>query len=380
MTTRTEKYIEIPATAPGTSRIIKVVEYGDPQARPKVYLQAAIHADEVPGILVLHYLQQLLDEADAQGKIEGHVVLVPMANPLGTDQRIFGNMIGRYSFSDGVNFNRGHAEVADKVGDVIADKLTDNAAANTQLIRAALTAAAHELKANDEVAFLKRTLMEHAIDADICLDLHCDSEAILHMYTLDQSWDKASDLNAQLGCEAAFLADLSGGNPFDESISTPWIALAKRFADFPIEEPPLAATIEYRGQADVYSELAIDDAQRLFAYLQRANVISGEPGELPEAKCEATPLAGVEHVRSPAAGVLVHHKQVGDQVTSGDVVASLLDPYSPFGDGMQAITTQVTGKVYSRTNVRMVGPGQVVFGVTGSEIIERQLGETLLGD
>ena len=36
MTTRTEKYIEIPATAPGTSRIIKVVEYGDPQARPKV--------------------------------------------------------------------------------------------------------------------------------------------------------------------------------------------------------------------------------------------------------------------------------------------------------------------------------------------------------
>ena len=380
MTTRTEKYIEIPATAPGTTRILKVVEYGNPEARPKVYLQAAIHADEVPGILVLHYLQQLLDEADAKGDIKGHIVLVPMANPLGTDQRLFESMIGRYSLNDGVNFNRGHADLSVSVGDAVADKLTQNAGENSALIRAALKTAAQELTANNEVSFLKRTLMEHAIDADICLDLHCDQEAILHMYTLDQSWNKAQELNAQLGCEAAFIADVSGGNPFDESISTPWVNLARRFADYPIEEPPLAATIEYRGQADVYQEVSAPDAQLLFAYLQRVEVIEGNAGPLPEAKCEATPLAGVDHIRTPAAGVLIHHKQIGEWVNQGDTVANVLDPYSPFGDGMQAITTRVSGKIYSRSNARMVGPGEAVVGVAGSEAIARKPGEALLSD
>ena len=45
--------------------------------------QAALHADEIPGLLVLHHLQRLLDQASVAGAIDGEVVIVPLANHAG---------------------------------------------------------------------------------------------------------------------------------------------------------------------------------------------------------------------------------------------------------------------------------------------------------
>ncbi len=46
--------------SPGTGRAITVYPYGAKGARPKAYLQAGIHADEIPGMLVLHHLVRRL--------------------------------------------------------------------------------------------------------------------------------------------------------------------------------------------------------------------------------------------------------------------------------------------------------------------------------
>ena len=47
-------------------KITELVYYriGPKNPRKKVYLQAALHADEQPGILILHHLLQLLQSAD----------------------------------------------------------------------------------------------------------------------------------------------------------------------------------------------------------------------------------------------------------------------------------------------------------------------------
>ncbi len=41
--------------SPGTARSLTVHRFGAPGARPKAYLQAGVHADEIPGLLVLHH-------------------------------------------------------------------------------------------------------------------------------------------------------------------------------------------------------------------------------------------------------------------------------------------------------------------------------------
>ncbi|MFT5259240.1 MAG: putative deacylase, partial [Gammaproteobacteria bacterium] len=283
MTTRVEKILEIPSTAPGTSRTLKAISYGNPESRPKVYLQAALHADETPGILVLHYLQQLLDAADNRGEIIGYITLVPMANPLGTDQRVFGHMIGRYSYSTGVNFNRGHTDVTEQVVREIKGKLSDDVDQNTQLIRQALKKAVSNLPAQNEVAFLKRALLSWTIDADICLDLHCDEESMLYLFTTKSTQAQGEALSTQLGCEACISYELVNGDTFDEAAAVPWVNLAKRFPDKPIAPPPMSITVEYRGQSEVYPDQASEDARRLFKYLQRTNIIEGDPGTLPSA-------------------------------------------------------------------------------------------------
>ena len=73
--TRETTRIPLIAMSPGTSRAITVHRYGAPGARPKAYLQAGIHADEIPGMLVLHHLVRRLDEAAPQGEVVGVVVI-----------------------------------------------------------------------------------------------------------------------------------------------------------------------------------------------------------------------------------------------------------------------------------------------------------------
>ena len=85
MTHESER-IPLGADRPGTQRSLLVHRYGDPEARSKAYLQASLHADEMPALLVAHDLARLLDEAEARGEIAGQIVLVPYANPIGLDQ------------------------------------------------------------------------------------------------------------------------------------------------------------------------------------------------------------------------------------------------------------------------------------------------------
>ena len=51
----------LPSATPGTSRLIKAHHFGQVGARPKVYLQAGLHADEWPGFLVLNELIKKLN-------------------------------------------------------------------------------------------------------------------------------------------------------------------------------------------------------------------------------------------------------------------------------------------------------------------------------
>src|SRR3546814_11960873 len=74
MARRVER-IPLPVSSPGTARTLTALRFGRPGARPKAYPQAALHADEPPGMLILHHLARLLAPADARGEVSGAIVL-----------------------------------------------------------------------------------------------------------------------------------------------------------------------------------------------------------------------------------------------------------------------------------------------------------------
>ena len=59
-----KRMIVLPSMTPGTQRRIVYHRFGKAGARPKAYLQAAIHANELPGAMALHHLMPMLGEAD----------------------------------------------------------------------------------------------------------------------------------------------------------------------------------------------------------------------------------------------------------------------------------------------------------------------------
>jgi hypothetical protein len=376
--------IVLHGTTPGTRREVVLRRYGEAGARPKAYLQASLHADETPALLVAHHLARLLDAAQAEGAVVGEVVLVPYANPIGLGQFVNAEQLGRSELRGGGNFNRNWPDLFSAAADAVDGKLTDSPAENVGLIRTALREALAAIAAQpvrNEMFNLRLALAREAVDADMVLDLHCDEEALMYLFVTPAHWPQAQDLAAELGCRAVLLAVQSGGDSFDEAYSTPWLRLAERFPSHPIPAACLAGTVELRGQADVGDSFAEADAAALFRALQRHGVIAGDPGPLPEPLCEATRLDACDSIKSPGAGVLSYTVELGDSVRKGDTIAWLIDPAADDpATGRRPIHAGIDGLVLSRRLHKFALPSMTVAKVVGTETLPEREGAYLLDD
>lgn len=375
-----EQRIELIRPQMGTSRALTVRRYGKAGSGPKAYFQAALHADELPGVITLHHLEALLKDAEDKGEITGEIVVVPFANPIGFTQYVDMKPLGRFEMRSGQNFNRHYPDLSDALIKAVEGKLGQSADENVKLIRAELRRliAEHreEVSPLTDLQDLRLTLAELAIDADYVLDLHCDWEAPMHLYISDHNWPDAADLSAQIGSECSLIAEISGDNPFDEAFSRPWVELRRAYGDkFPIPMATLATTIELRGDRDVYDEYAIPDAANMFKFLQRRGLIAGDPGPLPAPKCDATPLSGVDRVMAPHGGMVVFSANAGDKVKAGQELGYILDcetgQKTPF-------SSRTDGVLYSRIGIRLIVPGGNVCSVAGDTPLPGREGQLLL--
>ncbi len=338
--------------------------FGLAGAGRKAYIQAALHADEVPGMLVSQFLRSELLALEAAGKLRGEIVLVPAANPIGLAQAIHGTPFGRFDLSTGTNFNRACKHVAGDLKRSLAGRLGADAAANVALVRAHARGAVASWRPGTDAEALKKVLLGMAIDADIVLDLHCDNEAVLHMYAGTPLAEAAMPLAALLGSRALLLALEAGEEPFDEACSRLWWDLAAHFGPAtPLPAACLSVTVELRGEMDVNYQDAERDARALLAFLAHEGVIEQPRAALPAPLCAPTPLEGVEPIVAPHAGVLVFVKALGEQVAAGDAIADLIDPVS---GRTTRLCSSVAGVFFARTAHRHLLRGMNVAKIAGA--------------
>jgi len=378
MTTKTVEKRILPVSNMGNERTLTIIRYGSGSAGKKAYLQAGLHADEAPGYLVMHHLINLLDTADAEGNIPGEILLIPVANPIGTGQWRDEVLRGRFDYFDNTNFNRKHLDITEKVAEKIQDALSDSPDQNKAIIRQAMADILGGLSPLDESAQLKHLLLSLSFDADIVLDLHCDYQAVTHVYMGSPLWPEASDLSAQIGSEATLLAKVSGDNPYDEACSRIWWELAEKFPAFPIPLACLAATVELRGISDVAHALASRDAENIFLFLQRRGLLSGKTTELPPLPNPATPLRGVAHIKATVPGVVVYFKAPGDLIQKEDLIAEIVNPLED--DPKRRITrikSTIDGVLISINVDRFARPGRLLAKIAGKEPLTDK-GENLL--
>ncbi|MDP3817049.1 succinylglutamate desuccinylase/aspartoacylase family protein [Pseudomonas sp.] len=348
----------------GAPREVISLHFGPQDQGQKIYLQAGLHADEHPGMLVLHHLKSRLLELEAAGRLTGEVVLVPIANPIGLGNYVFGRQLGRFELSSRENFNRHYLDLAELVREQVASQLGSNAAANVALIRRCIGERLQAIEPRTELESLRLTLMALACAADYVLDVHCDSDAMVHLYVHSKQQAQGRVLAGYTGAHATLHATEQGGNSFDEAFTSVWATLQQAFPQHPIPMATFAATVELRGINDVSHELARADAEALLAYLGHLGLVTGEVPAVPAPVCEPTPLSGVEVLNAPHAGVVAYRAPIGSWVEPGTALADVIDPLS---GRVSTLTSGIAGMFYARLIERFTEANTELTFVAGRE-------------
>ena len=356
------------STYVGTNREIVSFHYGGEGQGEKIYIQASLHADELPGMLVAHHLRRRFAELETAGKIRGEIVVVPVANPVGLAQTLLHSQVGRFEMATGENFNRHYPAMYPAVVDGLEAKLGADSKANARVIREEMLHQLDSLAPKTELESMRRALLRLSCDADVVLDLHCDSDAVLHLYTGTPMWPQCEPLARYMGAYATLLATESGDNPFDEACSQTWWQLADHFkdrsAEIPIPMACLSVTVELRSQTDVNHTLASQDAENIIAFLIHRGVIDGVAPPMLELKYSATPLAGSEAISSPVSGVVAFLKKPGDWIQSGDVLAEVINPITA---EICELVSHTDGVLYALENRYFATAGMRLAKVAGAK-------------
>ncbi|MDM7943684.1 MAG: M14 family metallopeptidase [Hydrogenophaga sp.] len=356
----------------GSQKTLVSFRAGLAQARPKVYIQASLHAEELPGMLVAHHLRTLLEVAERDGRMQGQVVLVPAANPIGLAQRLDHKPMGRFELDTAQNFNRHYPDMAAAVLPQALTRLGQNAQDNVNTVRALVHRFLTDWQPATELDSLRRELLLLSHDADTVLDLHCDWEAVMHLYSEEVCWPPLEPLARLLGCQAVLLARESGGGPFDERLSGLWWQLSDALkaagVDVPLPQACASATVELRGEHDVAHPHASADAQAIVAFLEHTGVLAADRPRppIPPLLHAATPLAGSQTLRSPVPGVLVFRVAVGAQLRVGDLVAEVIDPTAAGQSRVHPVCAGVDGVLYAAVSSRYVVAGGEVGKIAGA--------------
>ena len=351
----------LPWGCPGTERRLSVFRLG---AGPrKAYIQASLHADELPGMRVAVELKRRLRELHDQGRLTGVIELVPVANPIGLGQMFQATHQGRFELGSGKNFNRDFPDLAALITPALEGQLAADGVRNIQLIRRAMHAALDALPpAGAELQGLQLLLLKHACDADVVLDLHCDFDAAVHLYLLPQQWSQLRSLAARLAAGAALTVEDSGGNSFDECCVLPWLKLAQEFPSAQAPLACLAVTVELGGMADTGQQQAQASAESILAFLAEQGLIAGDWPPAPEQCCGATPFSGAQYAYAPHAGVVSFLQSIGAQVSVGDPLFEVIDPLD---DRHTTVCAATDGVLYARERLRFAQPDLWLAKVAG---------------
>ncbi len=375
------KVVPLRGDTPGSVTEFTYYVIGPKDAPEKVHLQAALHADEHPGTMLLHHLLPMLRQADDQGLLRARFTVMPLVNPLGMASFSLRHHIGRYDVNSGINFNRRWPDLFQAVRQQLNGRLSDDERFNVNLIRKAVASWIDAQTPRTASEQLRLLVLREAHDAEFVLDLHCDDDSLPYIYTSPELMPELQDLADWMGAAATMTAADSGGGSFDEVLPQLYRKVALANPGKPVPMATATATLEYRGRADVFDHIGADDARRLWGFLCGRNLIDADPGERPEPMPAATPFEATELIRVDRPGLIAYRVELGEQVKKGQPVADIIAL-----DGPEAFMARTPifagtdGLVLTRSTAKYATRGASIMKIVGATVLPGRKGAYLLED
>jgi predicted deacylase len=223
--------------ASGDRLMLQVYTFTGANPVKKVYIQSNLHGAEIAGNVAIYELIEFLSQLD-ETQLHAEVRLVPICNPLGTNQRTHQFATGRYNPYDGRDWNRifwDYEHDTDNIAEFAQAHIGHDVSTIQQAYRSKIQQKFKQLTAAKPFASgvpvherFRYQLQSLCLDVDYVIDLHSSSnQGLDYLYYFHDRDDSAKFFLLQAG----ILLDKYDGDAFDEAFIKPWLALEQCFAD-----------------------------------------------------------------------------------------------------------------------------------------------------
>ncbi|BAQ63829.1 succinylglutamate desuccinylase/aspartoacylase family protein [Geminocystis sp. NIES-3709] len=323
--------IKIQTLASGDILEIPTYTFEGKKGDKKVYIQANLHGAEIVGNAVIYELIRFFSKLN-NNDIQGKILLVPVCNPTGINQRNLFFSTGRYSPYDGYNWNRIFWDYShEKVN--FDNFVAENINLNNQEIQANfLKDILNKFKEKIDNINLDRSISfsEHyrnilqslSLDANYIIDIHSSSvKAIDYLYCFDFRQNSAD----YFLFDYAILMNKYDGNAFDEAFLNPWLILEKKFIQagrnitFDVE----SWTLELGSGMTVNEESVTKGVRGIINYLCAKNMLNLDL-IIPSKTTKFVPKNTIKSYYAPQGGIIRNRRREGTSVKKGDILYQLL--------------------------------------------------------
>lgn len=363
--------INLQSLASGDILRLKTYQFKGQNGSKKAYIQANLHGGEIVGNAVIFELLQFFSQLNSDD-INGEILLVPMCNPTGVNQRSLFFSTGRFNPYDGYNWNRIFWDYTHENVD-INQFVNDNLNLSKEEIQQnfsdkILTKFANKLTSIDEnrsISFsehYRNILQSLSLSANYIIDIHSSSvKAIDYLYCFDYRQKSADYFLFDYG----ILMNKYDGNAFDEAFLNPWLVLEKKFSQakrnitFDVE----SWTLELGSGMKVNEESVSKGVKGIINYLSAKNILNLDV-IIPTKNTKFVPKNTIKSYYAPQGGIIRQRLLEGTKVTYGDILYQLLS-FNKQGEMPIIIEIESADKgiIYDVSTNDTVNQGEYILGI-----------------
>jgi predicted deacylase len=361
--------------ASGDQLFIQSYQFTGENPGKKVYLQSNLHGAEISGNAVINDVINFLITLD-KTQLTGEILLVPVCNPLGVNQRSHYFSSGRYNPYDGKDWNRifwdyqktgaDISEFAEDYQDLGQDKIQEKYRQN---ILNQFHQLAKSIRISPGVSYnnyYRYQLQNLALDADYVIDLHSSTNnAIDYLYCFHSREESA---NAFL-LDRGILMNNYDGDAFDEAFIKPWLALERELAKlgknirFEIE----SWTLELGSGSEMNPESVQKGIRGIKNYLATKGILSLEDFPLastPNHRTNFTPKNKIQRYHSPGGGMIEFDVKLGETIHKNQKLYTILS-FNKIGElpQIREVLAEEDGLIFDITKNHSVNQWDYVLGV-----------------
>ncbi len=341
--------------------------------RKKVYIQSNLHGSEIVGNAVISQLINFLATLN-KSQVDGEIWLLPVCNPLGTNQRNHFFSSGRYNSYDGKDWNRifwDYEKVCQNLDEFVKQNLKfGSLTIQENFLQQQKTAFSQQLEKinNPSSAPLfeqyRYKLQSLSMDANYVIDIHSSSnQCIDYLFCFPgQQEESAKYFHIDYG----ILMDTYDGDAFDEAFMKPWLALEKKFekAGREINLDRQSWTLELGSGMKMNPASVTIGVQGIINYLVQKEILKLANYSLTSNNIILVSRQNIRNYYAPTGGMIQNRLSLKTEVKAGDKLYEILS-FNKQGDLPEVINVcaEKDGFVFDVSINYSVNQGDYVLAI-----------------